>query len=118
MKGRGADLGVFVTTGDALDNFRINPQINWREIDADMAFAISKTVGFGVGAGVSASNIEGGRENVDGYSRTTTVCVVVGRLGSITNKDERVIGATTSFGGGSKRGSFTQSNNKTRSFTI
>ena len=123
-RGVGADLGVFVTTGDAFKDFRIsNPQIKWSDIDAGVTLTTSKTVGFGAGVGVSASSIEGGRENVDGNSRTSTICAVVGCLGSITNQEGRVIGATTSFGGNSKGGvapggSYTQSNNKTQSFTI
>lgn len=56
-------------------------------------------------------------------TRTNTLCAVVVCLGAITNQEGRAVGATTAFGGNSKNGfalggSFTQSNSKTRSFTI
>lgn len=124
-KGGGLEIGVFATSGKAFDNFSLKkPKIDWREFDAGVLIATSKTVGFGAGGGVSGTYLDGGRENIDGYSKTTTVCAVVGCVGGISNdKSKPVVGAVVSYGGNSKNGvlpggSFTQAESDTNSITI
>ncbi|OOS02732.1 hypothetical protein B0189_09960 [Moraxella cuniculi] len=100
-----------------------NPTINWSEIDAGISATGSKTIGFGAGVGLSGSYIEGGRSNIDGYSKTTSVCAVVACAGATTNQNGRVIESTVSLigdgrGGVVPGGSFTQSTNKTKTITL
>ena len=123
-KGYGADVGVFITTGNAFEEFSIkNPKINFSELDAGVKVTGAKTVGFGAGAGVSGTITSGGRENIDGKSTTDTVCVAGPCVGSVRDSSGKFVGATGSLGGNADNGalpggSFTQSQGSTKSVTI
>ncbi|WP_435932730.1 VENN motif pre-toxin domain-containing protein [Moraxella bovoculi] len=124
IKGKGGELAVFVTSGDAFENFSIrNPKINWGEFDAGVAVTTSDTTGFGAGFGLGANYIRGGRSNIDGTSSTASTCLLVGCFNIHNDSSGKYSGYGGAIGGNSKGGvapggSFTYSDNKTRTLTI
>nr|WP_283162959.1 VENN motif pre-toxin domain-containing protein [Moraxella sp. Tifton1] len=124
IKGKGGELAVFVTSGDAFENFSIrNPKINWGEFDAGVAVTTSDTTGFGAGFGLGANYIRGGRSNIDATSSTASTCLLVGCFNIHNDSSGKYSGYGGAIGGNSKGGvapggSFTYSDNKTRTLTI
>ena len=124
IKGKGGELAVFVTSSDAFENFSIrNPKINWGKFDAGVAVTTSDITGFGAGFGLGANYIQGGRSNIDDTSSTASTCLLVGCFNIHNDSSGKYSGYGGAIGGNSKggvapRGSFTYSDNKTRTLTI
>lgn len=110
-KGYGGQAGTFITTGGAAG-----------DIDVGAFVTDSETVGMGGGIGFGFDYWTGGRETFDGQAVTNTLCVF-GLCGS-SHQDQsgNYIGWGVSIGGDSgggtvPGGSFTHSNDTTRSVT-